>query len=816
MRPLRLVLDGFGTYRHETEIDFTDVDFFALVGPTGSGKSTVIDALCFALYGTVPRWDNEKEVRNALAPSANTCHVSLIFELSGQRYVAARQLQRDKRNNVSTKAARLERLDGSIPRDAPLAQLLEASVEQLAEGPDQVKLKVTELLGLSYKHFTQSVLLPQGSFSEFLRANPADRQKLLVELLAFGVYKDIGQRARIRADRAEDLRKIAEQALDRLAGATPEAETAAVARLAALTTLAQTADASLAELTELERQAAAARQVAIEKRDEARLLAALRRPAEVPDLARQIAEADSLVGDYRIRRDEAERVAAEAAQVRSGLPDKAVTQQQLGYYPLRRDLESDAKAQQVALTARAGEEERLSAEVQAADLRLAHAQDELETVQRAHAAADLAETLHAGEDCPVCRQPVPVLPPHQTPASVSAARASLDAARKARQQAAAAHQDAAKSAASAKSDLDNTLSRLQKAAQVMAGTPSEAELTTQLEAITAADEAVTRTRAQATALQTELAAAERSRAALTTAEDKAWATLGTERDRLVGLGAPAVGTGGQGLAEAWTALTEWASAERGRREQQLPELNETAEKLQQQFADAVAALAGLLAEHDITDVDPPSKIPAVVAAARVRAEADLSRIKEDRKQAERLESEIAARKQEADVASMLGNLLRANKFESWLCSEALDSLITEASATLLELSGGQYELDQDERTHDLVVIDYADAATKRPVHTLSGGETFQASLALALALSRQVIGLSAGLRELNSMFLDEGFGTLDSDTLDTVASTLERLAADSDRMVGVITHVSELAARVPVRFVVSRTGTTSTIVREAS
>ena len=131
----------------------------------------------------------------------------------------------------------------------------------------------------------------------------------------------------------------------------------------------------------------------------------------------------------------------------------------------------------------------------------------------------------------------------------------------------------------------------------------------------------------------------------------------------------------------------------------------------------------------------------------------------------------------------------------------------------MELSGGQYELDRDER-NDLVVIDYEDAGARRPVHTLSGGETFQASLALALALSRQVIGLSAGMRELNSMFLDEGFGTLDSDTLETVASTLERLAADSDRMVGVITHVGELAERVPVRFVVNRTGTTSTIVRE--
>ena len=100
------------------------------------------------------------------------------------------------------------------------------------------------------------------------------------------------------------------------------------------------------------------------------------------------------------------------------------------------------------------------------------------------------------------------------------------------------------------------------------------------------------------------------------------------------------------------------------------------------------------------------------------------------------------------------------------------------------------------------------------MHTLSGGETFQASLALALALSSQVIGLSAGMRDLNSMFLDEGFGTLDEDTLETVATTLERLATDSDRMVGVITHVAALAERVPVRFVVSHTGGTSTLRKE--
>jgi exonuclease SbcC len=64
------------------------------------------------------------------------------------------------------------------------------------------------------------------------------------------------------------------------------------------------------------------------------------------------------------------------------------------------------------------------------------------------------------------------------------------------------------------------------------------------------------------------------------------------------------------------------------------------------------------------------------------------------------------------------------------------------------------------------------------------------------------------------MFLDEGFGTLDEDTLETVATTLERLATDSDRMVGVITHVPTLAERVPVRFVVSNSGGTSTLRKE--
>src|SRR5215472_11455118 len=123
MRPLRLLLDGFGTYRNETEIDFTEVDFFALVGPTGSGKSTVIDALCFALYGTVPRWGKENVISQALAPAANACRVALVFEAAGKRYAAVRALARNARGQVNTKEARLELLDPGVPPDAALTQL---------------------------------------------------------------------------------------------------------------------------------------------------------------------------------------------------------------------------------------------------------------------------------------------------------------------------------------------------------------------------------------------------------------------------------------------------------------------------------------------------------------------------------------------------------------------------------------------------------------------------------------------------------------------------------------------------------------------
>ena len=811
MRPLRLLLDGFGSYRLPAEADFTGVDFFALTGPTGAGKSTLIDGLCFALYGTVPRWGKENAIAQALAPAANAGSVCLVFEAAGKRYAAVRALTRDKKNVVHTKEARLELLDPSIPPDAPITDILAASIEQLAEGPDQVKAGVQDILGLTYEHFTQSVLLPQGRFSEFLHAKASERQDLLVELLAFGVYNQVGQRARERAKLAGERTASAIRERADLTSATGEAEATAIGRVAALTALAGTVEQQLAALAEVRERAREADRQALAVREESALLATLRIPATVPGLAGQIAEADRLVNQRRQERDAAAHAEAAAERAREALPEKSAMEVLRQAYAEHEELCAQLVIDARALTERQAAEKVAARAEQAAERQSEHSQNALVSARQAHAAIAIAGTLQAGDRCPVCLQQVAAVPEHVAPADLAAAAAAAQSAVAAHKQAASAHATAAATVAAARSTAASTGQRLEKIVATLTGVPVQTEVIASLQAITAADEALRQARKEAAAGRRGASEAETARTALDGAERKARAELHRARDAVVPLGAPPVSD--PDLAAAWQALSTWARAQYGERGRRQPDLDAAASELRERAAADSARLIGLLAGHGITGLPDPARAPAAVAEHRVRAEKDLETMRRARKRAAELDARIGACREEEQVATKLGQLLRATSFERWLCSEALDSLVREASATLMELSDGQYQLDRDER-NELTVIDYEDAGACRPVNTLSGGETFQASLALALALSRQVVGLSSGMRDLNSVFLDEGFGTLDEHTLETVATTLEQLASGSDQMVGIITHVAALADRVPVRFVVTRTGSSSELRRE--
>lgn len=294
------------------------------------------------------------------------------------------------------------------------------------------------------------------------------------------------------------------------------------------------------------------------------------------------------------------------------------------------------------------------------------------------------------------------------------------------------------------------------------------------------------------------------------------------RDGFAALGVPAVDT--DELPRAWSELATWAGEQAGRRRADLVDLATTLARLDGDLEHRFRRVWELLDMHEIdrpndTATDPTSpgaagrmaRIPTLVELQLERARSATASIVQRRAAAERLQAKIATDTETEQVSRQLQQLMSAKRFPQWLADAALDTLVADASASLLQLSGGQFELTHDRG--EFFVIDHADADSRRSVKTLSGGETFQASLALALALSEQLATLAAGGRTtLDSIFLDEGFGTLDPDALEIVAGTLENLA-QGNRMVGVVTHVAALAERVPVRFEVSRDSRTSTIER---
>jgi DNA repair protein SbcC/Rad50 len=181
----------------------------------------------------------------------------------------------------------------------------------------------------------------------------------------------------------------------------------------------------------------------------------------------------------------------------------------------------------------------------------------------------------------------------------------------------------------------------------------------------------------------------------------------------------------------------------------------------------------------------------------------------------RIGGELDERRQDAIVAKGLAGYLKANNFEKWLLDEALHLLADGANRRLAELAGGQYSLALDARL-EFEVIDHQAADERRSVRSLSGGETFLVSLALALSLADHVTEMAAaGTTKLEAIFLDEGFGSLDPDTLETVASVIAEIGA-SGKTVGLVTHVKELAELVPVRFEIRKGPAGATVERVES
>jgi exonuclease SbcC len=171
---------------------------------------------------------------------------------------------------------------------------------------------------------------------------------------------------------------------------------------------------------------------------------------------------------------------------------------------------------------------------------------------------------------------------------------------------------------------------------------------------------------------------------------------------------------------------------------------------------------------------------------------------------QRLREEIARHKADEALYRDLATWLNASNFQQYLMSSAFELLAHEGSGHLKELSNGRYTFAYDDQ--EFQVIDQWNGGDSRSVNTLSGGESFLASLSLALALAESIAELNpaGGAVALESLFLDEGFSTLDAESQSRVADALQVLQGGK-RLIGIITHVQALADQMPARIEIERT-----------
>jgi exonuclease SbcC len=780
MRPEKLSLKGFGVFRDLIEIDFEGVELFALTGPTGAGKTTILDGICFALYGSVPRHG-----KGAVAPLVTQGllegSAALDFSVGDDRYRVARRVKKDARaRGATTSEASLEK-----------------GKEVLATGAQQVSQRVIELLGLDFDQFTTCVLLPQGEFARFLHDKPSSRQELLTALLDLGIYDRIATLALNRQRVAEGLLAMIDQRLAEIGSVTAADLDAARQREVDLARLLTWLEEIAPELQTLDREAAELKIEISQQRAMLETITGLAVPTGLEALGEEVARLEAEHRQAGATVSALEGRVADLAAAGATLPAGDDLQR---WVDARRSLE--ATSHQLAEAVHHLEASTAGAGQAAADL--AAARESLAAAADADRAAHLRRGLRAGDPCPVCGQELAGPPPPAEASSLAEAEQRVAAA-------AQEHEHARQALTESTTRVEVLRSRLAAIEGELTGSPGEEELAalqeqvaTHRELLAAAGEDLNAGREVLEAAAVRLAAATDRANSLTASLVDTWSKLaqaGVDPPR-IDFDQPVPG---------WLLLGEWKSAAGPRAAAAVEKTSRLLADLDTRRTNVLGSITERLTAAGVSTAGPPRDM-VVDALATARNE---------RQRLEDTFAEAAARRGErikADADQQLARRLtlelRADHFRKWIFDEVFLALVGGANKRLADLTRGQYQLAMAGR--DFEVIDNLAAGNRRTVKTLSGGETFLVSLALALSLADQVVAAASGggPGRLDSLFLDEGFGTLDAEAMDVVATVIAELGA-SGKTVGIVTHVPELAEQMPVRYELSRgrAGTVLEVVR---
>lgn len=715
MRPLRLKLKAFTSFRDEQEVDFSQLDLFAIAGPTGAGKSSLLDAMTYALYGRVERVGDR--VAQLISQGLPAMAVELEFAIDAQRYLLTRRTQRPTPKQAALTKAILQRLEADEWVD---------EAGQVRE----VEARVRALVGLDYEGFTRAVLLPQGKFDQFLTGDAPMRRRILSDLLGLELWQRMAQHANgiasaARREREQTLRFLSDDYADVSKEALAEQRKHAKelrAREKELVAVQEKVRAIQQRRNEARRQAADLRACA----DEARQIA-----SSTLVVAKAMKEAVVLCARAARALEQAEEGVSDATSKANGA--KAAHDSAVKKWGSAR-----------AVLALRGKAERY------VELRDEHSK------------------LKKGDICPTCGR-VLTETPKPAPATAKRMAALEEAIRSALGKLPRDPVTALEERASALEDLEDV-------ARATADAASQCERER-----TSAQTGVVRAEGRVREEHAKLPLA-----ALRALAARAVALAPSSKFPRLPQHPPA--------ADALDELPTFAAelAETARTVAAALDAASPAEAEVTYLSDAMKAVGDLVpAARDLdalaTSVDRAVREAAGEAKAAEERSADIVKRLEKKAQ---LEAEVKQLEAREHVMHALALDLKQDAIVDFVQAEALHALAAEGSKRLRYLSSGRYRLRF--RDDEFFVADGNNGDEERSVRTLSGGESFLASLALALTLSEQVRALATTQHaRLDSLFLDEGFGTLDPETLQTVIEGIERLGVD-DRLVGVISHVREL------------------------
>lgn len=783
MRPKRLELQGFTSFRESTEISFEDVNLFTLSGPTGAGKSSLIDALTFALYGSVPRYENRNLVAPAISQGAEEMRVRLDFEVDGKAYTAARVVRRT-RNGATTAEARLE-----------------SNGQVLAGNAEELTAKVTQLLGLSFEHFTKCAVLPQGEFARFLHESASKRQDLLVELLELQVYQEMSQRAQSLYSRLNDEIRASEEILNEVyAGVSKQTLAQSKERVKDLEACRKSLQALHGPLAEAAREVEESRRSLELLQNEKTALEVIEFPEELADLSSSLEESKQQVQELSGKLNALQQELNGTREELQRLPEKSRLEQTIQLRRLIAETGSEIERLSRQRQEREGAKQKALSLLTDSENELKALRLELQAARDQNRAASLVHTLEPGQPCPVCRQVVKELPEEPPPPEISRIQSQIREVEERHEKHTLERDQIGSAVARLQVQLENQQQQKSRWESQIRELPDPESAPAQL---------VRRKELEAVAgklgssLDEERAELVRQRSKLeqlSSVESKAWQDYHRLQGRLEPWNPPA-GDASKGILHCWTRLREWQEERSRTLQEKESDLTSTIDRQESRRADLEKQIHELCNRHGLDTSNQDAATACSLALAEARSEH--SRIQETLQKSRELQKQVKEKKKRADTARELAILLHSGNFERWYLNRALQKLAQGASRILRQLTRDQYSLAVDERSN-FEVLDHSNAYERRLAKTLSGGETFLASLALALALSEHVTELSVrGAAPLEALFLDEGFGTLDEETLEVVADALEELGAGG-RMVGIISHVPELARRTPVRFEVSK------------